>query len=74
MVKVQPAIILESGRVVKQGELLRIETVDSVIVGRFVNAVMDVFDKTRFNIRVIHENSGDMETISNRRMTSVQAY
>lgn len=75
MVNVRPAVILESGRIVKQGELLRIETTNrGVIVGRFVNAVMDMLNKERFNIRIIREDDGSMETIVQRFIKSVNAY
>lgn len=75
MFKITPCIELESGRIVRRGDLIRIETIDrGPIVGRFVNALMDCFDSEKFNVRLINEKGHDMEVVANRYITSIAAY
>lgn len=72
---IKPAIILESGRVVKVGDLIRLETTDrGAVVGRFVNAVMDVLATDRFNIRIVNEVNGNREVINHRYIEQILAY
>ena len=69
----RPALILENGKIVRQGDLLRIETSNrGAVVGKFVNATMDMFDREFFNIRV--DNGVQMETVQHRYITRVMAY
>ena len=71
----KPAIVLDSGRVVKQGDLIRVETNNrGAIVGRFVNAIMDLMDSDRFSIRLVREDGGELDVVPSRNITNVSAY